>query len=268
MPIDVNHSAAVAGLEPTTAPPFVISEQEVTTMLLKQNSRKAAGPDQVSAFTVKHCARQLSTVFTDIFNWSLTLCRVPACFKSAVVIPVPKKPNAVSMNDYRPVALTSVIMKVFERIVCKQLSNVEMDSYQFAYRANRSVEDAVSLCLHTILQHLQRPATYVRVLFIDFSSAFNTIVPTKLFDKLLALGINHSLCLWILDFLSNRRQVVKIGNMLSGTKTLNTGAPKAVFYQPFSLHSTPTILSPIPNLCLFFKYATLRMVTNQLTGLR
>ncbi|KAJ8375851.1 hypothetical protein SKAU_G00064310 [Synaphobranchus kaupii] len=44
-------------------------------------------------------------------------------------------------------------------------------------RANRSVEDAVSLCLHTILQRLEAPATYARILFIDYSSEFNTIVP-------------------------------------------------------------------------------------------
>ena len=207
--------AAVVSSELTTPPPFVVSEQEVKSLLLKQDSRKAAGPDQVSAFTLKHCAHQLSSVFVDIFNWSLSLCRVPACFKSAVIIPVPKKSSAVSMNDYRPVALTSVVMKVFERIVCNHLSDVEMDSFQFAYRANRSVEDAVSMCLHSILKHLETPATYVRVLFIDFSSAFNTIVPVKLFDKLIALGINRSLCLWILDFLSNRKQVVRIGNRLS-----------------------------------------------------
>ena len=98
-----------------------------------------------------------------------------------------------------------------------------MDSFQFAYQANRSVEEAMSLCLHSVLQHLEAPATYVRVLFIDFSSAFNTIVPIKL------------QCLWILNFLSNRKQVVKIGNMLSRPMTFNTGPPRPTFSQPFSL---------------------------------
>lgn len=48
-----------------------------------------------------------------------------------------------------------------------------LDPYQFAYKADRSIEDAVSLCLHSILQHLEAPATYAWVLFMD--SAFNTI---------------------------------------------------------------------------------------------
>ncbi len=50
---------------------------------------------------------------------------------------------------------------------------------QFAHRANRSVDDAVNMGLHFILQHLDRPGTYVRILFVDFSSAFNTIIPVS-----------------------------------------------------------------------------------------
>jgi hypothetical protein len=60
--------------------------------------------------------------------------------------------------------------------------------------------------------------TYVRMLFIDYSSAFNTIVPSKLIIKLGALGLN-----WVLDFLTGRPQVVKVGNNTSTLLILNTG---------------------------------------------
>lgn len=68
-----------------------------------------------------------------------------------------------------------------------------MDMFQFAYRANRSADDAVFLCLHSILQHLVAPATYSRILFIEFRSVFYTIVHLKLFDNLQVLRINTSL---------------------------------------------------------------------------
>jgi hypothetical protein len=55
-----------------------------------------------------------------------------------------------------------------------------LDPLQFAYRLNKSTDDAVSIALHTALSHLDRRNTYVRMLFIDYSSAFNTIVPSKL----------------------------------------------------------------------------------------
>lgn len=236
-------------------PPFVVKEHEVKALFRKQNVRKAAGPDGVSALTLKNCAHQLASVFTDIFNWSLCECKVPACFKSAVIIPVPKKSNTSCLNDYRPVALTSIAMKVFERLICKQLASVVMDSYQFAYCANRSVDDAVSLCLHSILQHLEAPATYARVLFIDYSSAFNTIIPTTLFDKFQLMGINQSLCHWILNFLSDRRQVVKIGNLFSKSSTLNTGAPQGCVLSPllYSLYTNDCV-SHSDNVKIF-KYA-------------
>ena len=68
--------------------------------------------------------------------------------------------------------------------------------------ANRPTGDAISIALHTALSHLDKNNNYVRMLFIDYSSAFNTIVPTKLITKLRTLGLNTSLSTWILDFLT------------------------------------------------------------------
>ncbi|XP_037390419.1 GTPase IMAP family member 1-like [Pygocentrus nattereri] len=83
-----------------------------------------------------------------------------------------------------------------------------LDPHQFAYRSNRSTEDAISTALHTALTHLDCQNSYVRMLFIDFSSAFNTVIPSMLISKLNHLGISTSLCNWILDFLTNRPQIL------------------------------------------------------------
>ncbi|KAL0152550.1 hypothetical protein M9458_052273 [Cirrhinus mrigala] len=127
---------------------------------------------------VKACAVQLSSIFTltEIFNRSLELCIVPSCFKCSAIIPVPKKPKTTGLNDYRPVALTSVVMKSFERLVLVYLKDITGPLLDRANRANRSVDDAVNMGLHYILQHLHKPGTYARILFVDFSSAFNTII--------------------------------------------------------------------------------------------
>ncbi|KAL0181926.1 hypothetical protein M9458_021301, partial [Cirrhinus mrigala] len=63
----------------------------------------------------------------------------PSCFKCSTIIPVPKKPKTTGLNDYRPVALTSVVMKSFERLVLTYLKDITgplLDPLQFAYRAN------------------------------------------------------------------------------------------------------------------------------------
>jgi hypothetical protein len=77
-----------------------------------------------------------------------------------------------------------------------------LDPLQFAYRPNRSTDVAISIGLHTALSHLDKRNTYVIMLFIDYSSVFNTIVPSKLITRLRTLGLNTSLYTWILDFLT------------------------------------------------------------------
>ena len=206
------------------------------TLFRRLNERKAHGPDNISSSTLRNCADQLCTVFTDIFNSSLEQCRVPMCFKTLMIIPIPKMSKVSTMNDYRPVTLTSVVMKVFERIVLRYLKSVTagiMDPLQFAYQTNRSVDDAVALALHYMLAHLERPGTYVRVLFIDFSSAFNTIIPFKLFDKLTMLNVHPTICHWILDFLLHRSQSVRVNGSISSPVIINTGAPQGCVLSPF-----------------------------------
>ena len=70
------------------------------------------------------------------------------------------------------------------------------------------------------------------MLFIDYSSAFNTIVPSKLTIKLEALSLNPVLCNWVLDFLTGCPQVVKVGNNTSTSLILKTGAPQGCVLSP------------------------------------
>ena len=126
-------------------------------------------------------------------------------------------------------------MKCFERLVLAHLKTClppTLDPLQFAYRQNRSTEDAISTALHSALSHLDNSNTYARLLFIDFSSAFNTIIPSKLITKLSDLGINTSLRNWILDFLTNRPQSVRLDNTTSSTLILNTGVPQGCVLSP------------------------------------
>ncbi|KAK3561941.1 hypothetical protein QTP86_019064 [Hemibagrus guttatus] len=178
---------------------------------------------------------QLADVFTDIFNISLSSTVVPTCLKTTTVIPMPKKSAVSCHNDYCPVALTPIIMKCFERLVMRQIKDLlppSLDPMQFACHPNRSTVDAITTTLHLALTHLDNKDSYVRMLFIDYSSAFNTIIPQHLTEKLSLLGINTSLCNWILDFLTGRPQSVRIGNSTSSATTLNTGAPQGCVLSP------------------------------------
>ncbi len=95
---------------------ITVSEDEVRRELRRVNIRKAAGPDGITGRVLRSCADQLAGLFTSIFNESLATSVIPTSFKKSVIIPVPKNSKPSCLNDYRPVALTSTVMKVFERL--------------------------------------------------------------------------------------------------------------------------------------------------------
>ncbi len=228
---------------------ITVSEDDVRRELRRVNVRKAAGPDGITGRVLRSCADQLAGLFTFIFNESLATSVVPTFFKKSVIIPVPKNSKPSCLNDHRPVALTSTVMKVFERLLKKHICSsipATLDPLQFAYRPNRSTDDAISQVLHSSLTHIDsKNGNYVRLLFIDYSSAFNTIVPTKLAYKLTDLGLNTSLCDWIQDFLTARPQVVKVGQFTSNSITLNIGAPQSCVLSPllYSLYTYDCVSS-------------------------
>ncbi len=130
----------------TDTPALTIEQHEVRQVFKTVNPRKAAGPDRVPGKVLKACCNELSPVFTHIFNLSLTQATVPPSLKSAIIIPVPKKPSSNCLADYRPVALTPLIMKCFERLVLKHIKTclpASLDHHQFAYRTNRSTDEAI-----------------------------------------------------------------------------------------------------------------------------
>ena len=137
-------------------------------------------------------------------------------------------------------------MKVLERLVLahlKRITDPVLDQLQFAYRANRSTEDAVNMALHYTLEHLDTAGNYARILFVDFSSAFNTILPSTLEHQLSLLHVPASTCRWITDFLTNRSQRVKLGKTISSSRSTSTGSPQGCVLSPllFSLYTNSCV---------------------------
>ncbi|KAI4901975.1 hypothetical protein NFI96_005909 [Prochilodus magdalenae] len=116
---------------------------------------------------MKACASHLACTFTDIFNRSLAQSTVPVCFKATTIIPIPKKSIITCMNDYRPIALTPIGMKCFERLILSHIKrslSSTLDPHQSTCHANRSTDDTVSLTIYTAFNHLDSTNTYVRML--------------------------------------------------------------------------------------------------------
>ena len=172
----------------TYSKPFLSVTAEVRHEFSKLISSKAAGPDGLLPRVLKECVNQLANIFAIMFNLSFSTQTVPNVWKRPCAIPVPKKPNITCLNDLRPVALTSVAMKSCERFALKLVKPIVdkyLDPVQFAYRSKRSTEDAMLYSLEKLYSHLEHTnlGHSARIMFLDFSSAFNTIQPHILINK-------------------------------------------------------------------------------------
>ncbi|XP_078811874.1 uncharacterized protein LOC144996348 [Oryzias latipes] len=101
-------SSACSSSSPDAVTPIRI--EEVCIELRRLNGWKSAGPNGISPRLLKDCASELAVPLQTIFNRSLQTGCVPGLWKTSCLVPVPKVTRPVGMKDYRPVALTSVIM--------------------------------------------------------------------------------------------------------------------------------------------------------------
>ncbi|KAM7380045.1 hypothetical protein PAMP_003369 [Pampus punctatissimus] len=152
--------------------PMVTSGQ-VKWQLERLHQQKAAGPDGITHRILKTCANQLSPVMGHLYNLSLSQQKVPLLWKTSCLVPVPKKSRPSDPAHYRPVTLTSHVMKVLERLVLAQLRpqvRMFLDPLQFAYQPHLGVDYAVIYLLQLDHMHLDGGEGTVRITFFDFPS--------------------------------------------------------------------------------------------------
>ena len=153
-------------------------------------------------------------------------------------------------------------------IVLPQLKSFihdSLDPFQFAYQSNRSCEDALLVTINEVTSHLDsklsvektvsgiitKSRNSVRMMFFYFSSAFNTIQPHLLANKMLSMSVPSDMMLWILDYLTSCSQFVVSQSLKSDTLYSNTGVPQGTVLAPFySVCTRLIVVHPTNNVLL------------------
>ncbi|KAJ7997158.1 hypothetical protein DPEC_G00226050 [Dallia pectoralis] len=109
-------------------------------------------------------------------------------------------------------------MKVFERLMLQHLRPLVRDHIDplplFAYQPHLGVEDAIIFMLHRAYLHSEKAGSMVKIMFFDFSSAFNTVRPLLLARKLSVMQVDQDIVAWITDYLTDRPQFVRLQSRL------------------------------------------------------
>ena len=220
--------------------PFTVDQ--VTKELKVVKTNKCGGPDGVPPILVKNCYRSLSQPLTVIFNRAFENSVVPDCWKIACITPVPKKVDPGAEIKFRPIACTSILLKVLEKLVVQRIRpklEEKADDMQFAYKSKRSCVDAVATISHSILSSLDSGEKSVRCCFLDYSNAFGTVRRDTLLLDLRNAGVCESELKWFHDYFQERKQFTRFLGKSSTIKRCDSGVLQGAIASPplFSLYT-------------------------------
>ena len=197
----------------------VFTIETVEERLQELNPNKATGPDGVESRLMKECSEELAPILHRIFRKSLDEGEIPERWKEAEIVPIHKGGSKAVMANFRPVALTSVVCKIFEKIICAAIlsflaTNELISRQQHGFVRGRFCQTNILLCLERWTEMVDIGKS-VDVAYFDYAKAFDKVSHRLLLIKLQAYGIEGKLLAWIAAWLNGRKQRVVVGNAKS-----------------------------------------------------
>ena len=210
--------------------------KDIVDAITSMSSNSAAGPDTWSSILIKNCKENLGVPLAIMWRKSLDSGEIPESLKFATIAPLHKGGCKAQPKNYRPVALTSHIIKIFERVLRGRISQfLEMNDLhnpgQHGFRAGRS-------CLSQLLEHYDKTLDAleenknVDVIYTDFAKAFDKCDHGIIAHKLKAKGVSGKLGRWIYNFLINRRQSIVVNKVRSEHSNVKSSVPQGTVLAP------------------------------------
>lgn len=199
-------------------------------------TNSAAGNDGITPKILKECSQNLSYPIYLLWKKSLGTGEIPEDCKKSVIVPIFKKGRKDKPENYRPISLTPHIIKIFEKIIKKNLvfhleTNNLIGSFQHGFRSKKSCLTQL-LCHYTKIYEYINSGKCVDVIYLDFARAFDKVDHKILLSKVKRLKIHGKMYSWLHNFLLNRKQKVVLAGSESTEKEVISGVPQGTVLGP------------------------------------
>jgi ribonuclease HI len=215
------------------------SMKELQAALRKMRRKGAPGPDDIPPAFLKELGPKALEVLLGIFNESFWHAACPQIWRTAIIVPLLKsgKPSG-ALKSYRPVSLTSCVVKLMERLIAERMYHIMetgncFSKLQAGFRRGRSCEDQILKITQAIENGFQQKKTERSVLvLLDFSAAFDTVWRQRLLISMHDQGIPLQIIRWVASFLDNRQARVRFGDGMSKSRIMRQGLPQGSVLSP------------------------------------
>ena len=192
---------------------FEITAEMVEKYLKRLNASKSQGPDNLHPKLLLETLEEIKEPLTEIFKKSLQEGAVPNDWKLANIVPLHKKGSKSSLENYRPITLTSVVSKIMEKLVRDKImehmeeNNLFTKHYHGFRKGYSCVTQLIDVC-DKWSEELDNK-NCIGILYLDFQKAFDSVPHQRLLTKLKGYGFKGKLLTWVENFLKNRKQRYK-----------------------------------------------------------